>query len=103
MNQRAEYLRTRERTLALSEMNQQSAALALYNSELLPAYQRYKEAGDKLFCYNTKQRESRAKTIVTGFTITQFLVGAMGVFLFIIGFAFGTSRRSVDYAVGEYA
>jgi hypothetical protein len=103
MNHRAEYLRARERTLALSEMNKRSAALALYNSDLLPAYQRYKEAGDKLFCYNTKQGESRGKTIIAGFTITQFLVGGMGVFLFVIGFAFGTSRRSVDYAVSEYA
>jgi methyl-accepting chemotaxis protein WspA len=103
MNQRAEYLRVRERTLALSDMNKRAEAIDLYNSQLLPAYQRYKEAGDKLFCYNTQQGESRGKRIITGFSVTQFLVGGMGVILFVIGFAFGTSRRSLDYAAGEYA
>ena len=103
LDQRAQYLRIREKTVALADANKRSEAIALYNSELLPAYQRYKEAGDKLFCYNAKQGQSRAHAIITGFTITEFLIGGTGMVLFILGFVFGTSRPRADYAVGEYA
>jgi len=101
LKRRAEYFRVREKTLALATMNKRREAVALYNAELAPAYQRYKEAGDKLFAYNAQQGQDRSRSILEGCTITQIVVTAVGLLVFVIGFAFGTSRHRLHYGFGE--
>ena len=49
LKRRAEYLAIRGRTIALAESNRLQEAVALAKGELIPAYDRYREGGDKLF------------------------------------------------------
>ena len=89
---RGEYLQIRERAFSLVESNQRPAAIDVYNKELLPAYHRYKEAGDELFNYNIREGQTRGETIMAVCTLTQFVVAAIGIVIFIAGFLIGMSK-----------
>ena len=89
---RAEYVQIREKTFSLIESNQRPAAMDFCKKELLPAYDRYRQAGDKLFEYNIRQGESRGKTIMAVCTLTQFVVAGIGIIVFIAGFLVGMSK-----------
>jgi hypothetical protein len=56
---------------------------------LLPAYQRFKETGDKVFAYNIKQGRTRGSSIMTVCKITQWVAAAIGIFIFALGFLVG--------------
>jgi len=103
IKRRGEYFQVRERALALAEGNQRREAVALYRNELLPAFHRYKDAGDKLFEYNVREGQSRGHAILTVCTVTQFAVAGAGVLIFVTGFLAGRSRGRVRYALGECA
>ncbi len=89
VRRRAEYTTIRERLFTLAEGNQHSNAVALCQTELLPAYERYKAAGDRLFEFNMRMGRARSQTIMKVCTITQFVVAGLGVILFTIGFFLG--------------
>ena len=85
-------MKLREKMFALAENGQRPEAIALCKNELLPAYHRYKEAGDKLFEYNMRQGKDRGETIMRLCTVTQFVVAGIGMLIFILGFLIGMSR-----------
>jgi glycosyltransferase involved in cell wall biosynthesis len=89
LQRRVEYLAIRERTFALAESNQRQQALELCQTELFPAYQRYKEAGDKLFEYNMREGTERGRNIMGVCTTTRVIVAGIGIFIFIVGFFIG--------------
>jgi hypothetical protein len=89
IQRRVEYLTIRERTFALAESNQRQQALELCQTALFPAYQRYKEAGDKLFEYNMREGTERGRTIMDVCTNTRIVVAGIGIFIFIAGFFIG--------------
>ena len=89
---REDYLRQRLQTMSLIHSNRHQEAVAHCKSQLLPAYNRYKEAGDKLFEYNMHQGQSRGRIILTVCTITQLVVAGVGILIFLAGFLLGVSR-----------
>jgi glycosyltransferase involved in cell wall biosynthesis len=89
LKRRGEYLDIRRRVLDLAENNQRAEALALCEKELLPAYAQYKQAGDKLFEFNMHEGEVRGRNIMKVCTVTQFVVAAIGILIFILGFVIG--------------
>ena len=89
LERRAEYLAIRDRATALMESIRRQEGIAMYEAELLPAYGRYKEAGDKLFDYNMREGEGRGQTIMTVCTVAEFVVAGIAILLFILGFLFG--------------
>jgi hypothetical protein len=72
--------------------NQRRQALALYKTELFPAHQRYKEAGDKPFEYTMRQGTERGRSIMSVCTTTQVVVAALVIFIFIVGLLVGMFR-----------
>jgi hypothetical protein len=89
---REDYLRQRLQTMSLIHSNRHQEAVAHCKSQLLPAYNRYREAGDKLFEYNMHQGQSRGRIILTVCTITQLVVAGVGILIFLAGFLLGVSR-----------
>jgi hypothetical protein len=89
---RAEYARVRDQTVSLAKQNKKAEAIACCKTQLLPAYSRYKDAGDKLFEYNIREGRTRGRTIMQVCTVTQFVVGGIGILIFLAGFMIGISR-----------
>jgi hypothetical protein len=89
VNRRNDYLHIRSRVLELVERGDRGTAMRVYRNELAPAYRAYKSAGDKLFEYNIEQGKFRGKNILTVATTTQFVVAAIGIIIFLIGFLVG--------------
>ena len=58
-------------------------------ASMLEEYQRYKEAGDRLFEYNMRQGKERGQAIMRVCTATQWVVAGIGVAIFILGFVIG--------------
>ena len=71
------------------DRQQSQEAIGLYERELLSTYQRYKEAGDRLFEYNMRQGKERGQAIMRVCTATQWVVTGIGVAIFILGFVIG--------------
>src|SRR5262249_6140746 len=92
LNARAHYLEVRKNVISLIDNRQKQEALVLFRNRLLPAYNAYKGAGEILFEYNMKEGRSRGETIMTVCTITQFVVAAVGILVFVIGFLVGLLR-----------
>ena len=82
----------RERLFALAEANRQPEAVALCKEQVLPAYLKYKQAGDRLLAYEIESGKDRGRTIMIICTATQFIVAGVGIFIFIVGFLIGVSR-----------
>jgi hypothetical protein len=93
LQRRKEYLDVRQQTLALVQKDR-SAALLLYQTELLPAYQHYKEAGDRLFDYNSHLGSSRGQAILALCSSTPFAFWGVGTCLFLSGFLIGLLRHA---------
>lgn len=89
VRRRSEYLRIRSRVLDSLGTGDRAAAIQIYRKELAPAYRAYKSAGDKLFEYNIEQGKVRGKKILVVSTTTQFVVAAIGIIVFIVGFLLG--------------
>ncbi len=87
--QRAEYLKLRDQIMTLADQGRKPQALALCETQLYPAFMRYKETADKLFEYNMVQGQSRGKNIMTACVVTQLIVAAMVISIFVIGFFIG--------------
>ena len=92
VHRREDYLQIRKRVMVVLDENQRAAAVAICNQQLLPAYQGYKEAATKLFEYNIQQGEAHGRNIMNYCTATQFIVAAVGVIIFLLGFLIGISR-----------
>ncbi len=86
---RAEYVRIREQIFALVEQGKKSEARVLCDKELTPAYALYKQGADRLLEYNMLQGQSRGKSIMAACTITQLIVAAIVISIFVIGFIIG--------------
>jgi len=93
LKQRTRYLEVRQKTLALAEQNQRQEAAAMCQTELLPAFYRYKEAGDRIFEYNMREGQARGEGILAVCTATQYLVAGIGISIFVAGFMIGLSRQ----------
>jgi glycosyltransferase involved in cell wall biosynthesis len=89
VRRRNDYLHVRANVLELVERGDRGTAMRVYRNELAPAYRAYKSAGDKLFEYNIEQGKFRGKNILTVATTTQFVVAAIGIIIFLIGFLVG--------------
>jgi len=89
LKRRRHYLEVRQRTIQSAESDQRLAALQLYNAELAPAYQDYREAGEQLFKYNIRQGRARGQSIMAVCTVTQFAVAGIGIVVFLAGFLIG--------------
>jgi glycosyltransferase involved in cell wall biosynthesis len=89
VQRRTEYRAVRDRTIALVKSNRPREAIVLSKAELLPAYNLYREAGDKLFDYNIREGRTRGQNIMTVCTVTQFVVAGIGILIFILGFLIG--------------
>jgi glycosyltransferase involved in cell wall biosynthesis len=92
MRRRAEYFRVRAATIGLAEQNNRAGVFDHLQRELLPAYQKYKEAGDKLFEYNMREGNSRGLNIMRVCTYTQWIVAGIAIVIFVIGFFIGVAR-----------
>jgi hypothetical protein len=86
---RKQYLVIRENISALLKENRRSEADAMCKKELLPAYESYKASGEALLELNMRDGQTQGRTIMTICTATQFMVAAVGVGLFVIGFILG--------------
>jgi glycosyltransferase involved in cell wall biosynthesis len=86
---RKEYLGIRREVFALVGRQQSAQALALYRSQLLPAYASYREAGDRLFAYNVHQGQTRGRHITAVCSTTEIVVGAVAIVLFLAGLLIG--------------
>ena len=86
---RAEYLRIRDRVMALLDDNKRTEAVSLCNRELLPVYLQYKQATYEMFEYNAREARSSGNTIMALCTVTEWVVAGIGVFIFIVGFLIG--------------
>jgi len=88
-SRRQAYLQVRDRALGLFNGHNQREALALYQRELLPAYEQYKAAADTLVEYNVTLGKTRGETIMRVCTITQWVVACMVIVVFLVGFLIG--------------
>jgi glycosyltransferase involved in cell wall biosynthesis len=89
IRRRTEYIAVRERLIDLVDHGRNLDAVQLSKSELLPAYSRYKDAGDQIFQYNMREGKARGRTIMTVCTVTQIFAAVVGVLIFILGFLIG--------------
>jgi glycosyltransferase involved in cell wall biosynthesis len=89
---RIDYLAIRQRAIDILETNGQARAIEVCKQELLPAYSRYKQAGDKVFEYNMHQGQERGRTIMLVCTLTQILLAVVVILIFIVGFVAGMFR-----------
>lgn len=87
--QRENYIKVRERVVALAMDGKRDEALAMYENELVPAHKSVKESSDRLFEYNMRQAAVRGRNIMGICTVTQISVGIMCVLVFLIGFFIG--------------
>lgn len=93
LKRRSEYLRARQKTIQLASQNKPQEAATACQNELLPAYSKYKQAGDKLFDYNMREGQERGRSIMFLCTAAQCLVAAIAVGIFVVGFVIGLSRQ----------
>ena len=89
---RGEYLRVRNDVLSLVDQGQRPAAAVLLRTELLPAYQGYEAASERLLQYNMRQGQDRGETITRVCTATQGAIAFIGVAIFVLGFSSGRWR-----------
>ena len=89
LKRRDKYHDLRQQTFDLLERHKKPEALALCKNSLLPAYREYKAAGEKLLEYNALQGESRGQSIMKICAATQYVVAAIGIALFVVGFIVG--------------
>jgi glycosyltransferase involved in cell wall biosynthesis len=92
LRRRTEYFQVRAATITLAEQNNRPQVVEKLQRELVPAYQKYKEAGDKLFEFNMRQGNARGLNIMRVCTYTQWIVAAIGMVIFVIGFFIGVAR-----------
>ena len=92
VQRRNQYLEIRRQILILVENHRQTEAVALWPTSLLPAYKQYKAAGEDLLEYNMRLGKTRGESIMRYCVLTQFLVAAFGIALFIVGFMTGIFR-----------
>ena len=86
---RETYLAARNEILQAASANRQHDAMVLCHDKLLPAYARYKEAGEKLLAYNIHEGQVRGKAIMKVCTTTQMVAAMIGIGIFILGFLIG--------------
>ena len=89
IQRRNQYLELRKQMLDLIDNRQQPEAIALWKTSLLPAYKHYKESGEALLDYNMRLGQMRGESIMRYCILTQYLVAAFGIGLFIVGFMLG--------------
>lgn len=92
VSERQDYIQTRNRILELAATGQQTEALQQFQDVLLPKHRRIKAAGDDLINFDIREGEARSKEIMHSCTLTQILVAAIGVLVFIFGFIIGLFR-----------
>lgn len=83
---REKYREIRWRVFDLVKENKRNEALRLFETEVLPAYAAQKEAGEALFDYNVRQGNVRGTRIETVCRRTQWVVTAICVMVFVVGF-----------------
>jgi glycosyltransferase involved in cell wall biosynthesis len=86
---RKDYMKIRDEILNLALMGKTEEALKEYNQSLLPLQRQVKKAGDKLFEYNMHQGELRGQRIMAICTVTQIVVAAACMIVFLLGFFVG--------------
>jgi glycosyltransferase involved in cell wall biosynthesis len=86
------YSLIRGEAVALADAHRGPEAARLLHNKLIPAYQEYKEAANRLFEYNMREGQVRGESIMRLCTITQFVVAFIGVLIFVIGFFLGVAR-----------
>ena len=62
------------------------------DNSLLPAYDRYKDAGELVLKYNLERGQFRGGRIMKVFSLTQLAVAVIGVGIFLAGFFLGLFR-----------
>jgi glycosyltransferase involved in cell wall biosynthesis len=92
VSERQDYIQTRNRILELAATGQPTEALQQFQDILLPKHRRIKAAGDDLINFDIREGEARSKEIMHSCTLTQILVAAIGVLVFIFGFIIGLFR-----------
>jgi glycosyltransferase involved in cell wall biosynthesis len=86
---RKDYMKIRDDILNLAVTGKTEEALKEYNQSLLPLQRQVKKAGDKLFEYNMHQGELRGERIMAICTVTQIVVAAACMIIFLLGFFVG--------------
>jgi hypothetical protein len=89
MSERQAYIKVRNAVINLAIAGKKQEALALYESSLMPAHKRVKQAADKIFEYNMQEGKQRGEEIMSICAVTQIGVGILCVLTFLIGFFIG--------------
>lgn len=88
-NHRETYVAIRERMIRLAEAGDQAGAIAVCQSELLPAFNLYKREAEQLQENQIAQSKERSEWITTLSTLTQVVVASVAILLFVVGFLLG--------------
>ncbi|HEV2209661.1 MAG TPA: glycosyltransferase [Verrucomicrobiae bacterium] len=86
---REQYLGIRNHFFELLTNNQTSEVSLVIKNDLLPAYEQYVHASDRLFRYNMEQGQQRGKGIMRLCSVTQVIVAIIGIMVFAAGFLSG--------------
>ena len=92
LTQRADYLNARARIFELLDSGDRPAALQMYESQLLPAYDSYQRAGDLLLQSNIQEGRETGSALVWICRVTEIALVIAALVIFIIGFTVGFSR-----------
>ena len=86
---RKEYRDIRQQIFGLMGGHDKQEAVSRCRHSLLPAYMKYKGAGEKLLEYNTLEGQSRGESILQFCGFTRYSVASFTIALFMLGFMIG--------------
>ncbi len=89
ISRRENYENIRQQLILMLQQDRRADGEQLCRSNLVPAYDQYKLAGESLFSYNVKSGQRQGHGIFAMGTVTQLFVAILGVMLFIAGFVVG--------------
>jgi glycosyltransferase involved in cell wall biosynthesis len=86
---RDEYIQIRDRLITQMQRGEKAAARKAINTELLPAYDRYREAGEAVLSHEIAEGRQRGEAILQVGAATQIVVALVSIVLFLLGFFIG--------------
>ncbi len=87
--ERAEFLKRREKYLGIVQTDERAGASTYLESQLTPAFERYREASEKLFAYDSRVGRERAAAVVRYSRAAPVVLGAFTALVFALGVSLG--------------
>jgi glycosyltransferase involved in cell wall biosynthesis len=86
------YFAVRNELFTEEDAGNRQRVLALCSQRLLPAFEQYKAAGDRLFAFNVQQGQYRGELIMRACSLTQIILSCVAGCIFIGGLLVGMFR-----------